>query len=252
MKLTKKQYQKIEHLMPISRKPPKISNYQFLCALLYIIENGCKWRALPKKYGKWHTIYMKFNRWSKNGTIQKIFEEMQNLNIIDIRTDTLCIDSTSIKVHPDAAGVRKSNGKQSIGRSKGGLTTKLHLCCASERYAFVFHLSAGNCHDAPQGRKLIETIYSEDNHALLMDRAYEDNKTRALAEEHGFYVVVPPKKNRKDPWEYDKELYKERNQIERYFLRIKRFRKVFTRYDKLDSIFLSVIMLAMIFDALFM
>ena len=82
-----------------------------------------------------------------------------------------------------------------------------------------------------------------------MDRAYEDNKTRALAEEHGFNVVVPPKKNRKDPWEYDKELYKKRNQVERYFLRIKRFRKVFTRYDKLDSIFLSVIMLAMIFDA---
>ena len=85
-----------------------------------------------------------------------------------------------------------------------------------------------------------------------MDRAYEDNKTRALAKEHGFNVVVPPKKNRKDPWEYDKELYKKRNQVERYFLRIKRFRKVFTRYDKLDSIFLSVIMLAMIFDALFM
>ena len=85
-----------------------------------------------------------------------------------------------------------------------------------------------------------------------MDRAYEDNKTRALAEKHGFNVVVPPKKNRKDPWEYDKELYKKRNQVERYFLRIKRFRKVFTRYDKLDSIFLSVIMLAMIFDALFM
>ncbi len=120
MKLTKKQYRKIEHLMPIPRKPPEISNYQFLCALLYMIENGCKWRALPKKYGKWHTIYMRFNRWSKNGTIKRIFEKMQELNIIDVRTDTLCIDSTSIKVHPDAAGARKSSGEQSIGRSKGG------------------------------------------------------------------------------------------------------------------------------------
>ena len=106
--------------MPIPRKPPEISNYQFLCAILYMIENGCKWRALPKKYGKWHSIYMKFNRWSKNGTIQRIFEEMQKLNIIDVRTDTLCIDSTSIKVHPDAAGALKSSGEQSIGRSKGG------------------------------------------------------------------------------------------------------------------------------------
>ena len=98
---------------------------------------------------------------------------------------------------------------------------------------------------------MIETIRSENNHNLLMDRAYEDDKTRVLAEEHRFNVV-PPKRNRKVPWDYDRELYKKRNQVERFFLRIKRFRKVCTRYDKLDSIFLSVIMLAMIFDALFM
>ena len=85
-----------------------------------------------------------------------------------------------------------------------------------------------------------------------MDRAYEDDKTRALASEQGFIPVVPPKKNRKEPWDYDKELYMRRNEVERYFLRLKRFRKVFTRYDKLDVIFLASIMLAMIFDALFM
>ena len=98
---------------------------------------------------------------------------------------------------------------------------------------------------------MIETIRSENNHNLLMDRAYEDDKTRVLAEEH-VNVVVPPKRNRKVPWDYDRELYKKRNQVERFFLRIKRFRKVCTRYDKLDSIFLSVIMLAMIFYFFFM
>ena len=71
MKLTKIQYKKLEVLMPIARKSAKVSNYEFMCAMLYIIENGCKWRALPKKYGKWHTVYMKFNRWPKNGTIAK-------------------------------------------------------------------------------------------------------------------------------------------------------------------------------------
>ena len=116
----------------------------------------------------------------------------------------------------------------------------------------IFRLSAGNKHDAPEGRKLIESFYSEDNHYLLMDRAYEDNATRELAVKQGFIPVVPPKRNRKEPWDYDKELYKRRNEVERYFLRLKRFRKVFTRYDKLDSIFISVIFLAMIFDALFM
>ena len=79
-----------------------------------------------------------------------------------------------------------------------------------------------------------------------MDRAYEDNETREFAVKQGFVPVVPPKRNRKNPWEYDKELYKRRNEVERYFLRIKRFRRVFTRYDKLDVLYLRNLTLAMI------
>ena len=85
-----------------------------------------------------------------------------------------------------------------------------------------------------------------------MDRAYEDNETRSLALMQGLIPVVPPKKNRKAPWQYDAKLYKRRNEVERFFLRIKRFRKVFTRYDKLDIIYFSIVTLALIFDALFM
>ena len=137
--MTKKQFAKIERFMPIARKKPSISNYQFMCALLYIIENGCKWRALPKKYGNWHTIYMRFSRWSQNGTIQKIFEELQEMNIIDNRTDILCLDSTSIKVHPDAAGARKSSGEQSIGRSKGGWQRRYILSARLLSMPLFFH-----------------------------------------------------------------------------------------------------------------
>jgi hypothetical protein len=105
--ITEADYAKIEHLMPKPRKPQVVSNYDFLCALLYIVRNGCTWRALPEKYGKWHTIYMRFNRWAKKGIIERIFEELQNMNIIDNRTDLLCIDSTFIKVHPDGTGALK-------------------------------------------------------------------------------------------------------------------------------------------------
>ena len=84
----------------------------------------------------------------------------------------------------------------------------------------------------------------------MMDRAYEGNETRALATTLGFSPVVPPKSNRKEPWEYDKELYKSRNQIERLFRRIKRFRRIFTRYDKLDVIFMEFIFFALVADAL--
>ena len=85
-----------------------------------------------------------------------------------------------------------------------------------------------------------------------MDRAYEDNETRALAVRRELIPVVSPKKNRNTPWQYDTDLYKHRNEIERFFLRIKRFRKVFTRYAKLDVIYFSIVTLSLSFDALFM
>lgn len=85
---------------------------------------------------------------------------------------------------------------------------------------------------------------------LLMDRAYEGNETRALAVELGFIPVVPPSRKRLDPWEYDKDLYKRRNEVERLFRRLKGFRRVFTRYDKLDVMFIGVITFALIVDGL--
>ena len=174
--------------MPIARKPAKISNYKFMCMMLYIIENCCKWTILPKKYGNWHTIYMRFRRWSKNGTIAKILETMKKQKPSNKEDYIFYIDSTSIKVNP-YENKNKSNQKQKIGCSKGGLTTKLHLCCTSS-CPVVFRLSPGNSHDAPEGRKLIESIYSKNNNYLFMDRAYGDNKTLALDKDHGFLILV--------------------------------------------------------------
>lgn len=85
---------------------------------------------------------------------------------------------------------------------------------------------------------------------LIMDRAYEGNETRTLAVELGFVPVVPPNPNRLEPWEYDKELYKKRNEVERAFRRLKAFRRVFTRYDKLDVMFTGFVLVALIADAL--
>lgn len=115
----------------------------------------------------------------------------------------------------------------------------------------MFALSAGNCGDAPEGRALLRQLGPVDRPVyLLMDRAYEGDETRALAEELGYIPVVPPKSNRKNPWHYDKQLYKQRNQVERLFRRLKRFRRIFTRYDKLDVVFLTFVYFALIVDAL--
>ena len=83
-----------------------------------------------------------------------------------------------------------------------------------------------------------------------MDKAYEDDATRALARDLGFDPVVPPKSSRTEPWEYDRELYKRRNEVERLFRRLKGFRRVFTRYDKLDRMFLGFVVFALIVETL--
>ena len=112
-------------------------------------------------------------------------------------------------------------------------------------------LSSGEAGDAPQGRKLLEKMgHINEKIALLMDRAYEGDETRALAISLGYNPVVPPKSNRKEPWEYDEELYKKRNEVERFFRRYDRYRRIFTRYDKLDVMFLAHFTFALIIDAL--
>ena len=108
MKITQEQYEKIEKYLPKQRGNVRINNLQFLNAIL------CKWRALPKEYGSWHTIYVRMNRWSKNGVLDKIFTALQEEGIIDLNVEVLCLDSTTVKVHPDACGaLKKLENKQS-------------------------------------------------------------------------------------------------------------------------------------------
>ena len=127
----------------------------------------------------------------------------------------------------------------------------IYVVAASDRDGVMFALPAGNCGDAPEGRALLRRLGPVNQPVyLLMDRAYEGDDTRALAAELGYIPVVPPKSNRKNPWDYDKQLYRQRNQVERLFRRLKRYRRIFTRYDKLDVVFLSFVYFALIVDAL--
>jgi transposase len=125
------------------------------------------------------------------------------------------------------------------------------VVAANDTVALGFLLSSGEAGDAPQGRALLEKMGPQDEViALLMDRAYEGDETRALAISLGYNPVVPPKSNRREPWEYDEELYKKRNEVERFFRRYDRYRRIFTRYDKLDVMFLAHFTFALIVDAL--
>jgi transposase len=125
------------------------------------------------------------------------------------------------------------------------------MVAADARTAIIFALSPGNAHDAPAGRALLEALGSmPEGLPLLMDRAYEGNETRQLALDLGMMPVVPPKCNRIEPWEYDRALYKKRNEIERLFRRLKGFRRIFSRFEKLDVLFLAFLNFALIVEAL--
>jgi len=145
----------------------------------------------------------------------------------------------------------KKNGPQALGRSRGGWTTKIHLVAADARTALTFALSPGQAHDAPEGRKLLHRFGKRPRPIpLLMDRAYEGDETRQLAVELGYVPVVPPKQNRRAPWNYDRTLYKRRNEIERLFRRLKGFRRIFSRFEKLDIMFIAFINFALIVEGL--
>ncbi len=125
----------------------------------------------------------------------------------------------------------KKNSPQAIGKSRGGWTTKIHLVAANARTAVTFALSPGQAGDGPEGRAMLKRLGPPRPLHLLMDRAYEGNETRQLALDLGFIAVVPPLSTRVHLWEYDREMYKRRNEVKRLFRRLKGFRRVFSRFD---------------------
>ena len=125
------------------------------------------------------------------------------------------------------------------------------MMSANDRIAVDFTLSEGQLHDAPQGRLLMGTVGKlKSIIPLVMDRAYEDDLTRFIAQTLNFKPIVPPKSNRKNPWAYDKVLYKRRNEIERLFRLLDGFRRVFVRFEKLDKMYMGFVQLALIYVAI--
>lgn len=107
MKLTSAQLKKIEPLLPRQRGNVTLTNLNVLNAILYVAEHGCKWRGLPEHFGNWHTIYTRANRWAKAGVLDRIFQALQENDVIRLQIDHVSLDSTIVKVHPDGTGALK-------------------------------------------------------------------------------------------------------------------------------------------------
>ena len=124
MELTDLQYEMLLPLLPVQRGNVKIDNRRLLNALLYVAENSCKWRRLPKEYGNWHTIYTRLRRWAEQGVLERIFTALQQQRLVAIEIECLGLDSTSVKVHPDASGALKKEDRRRLANPGADGTPK--------------------------------------------------------------------------------------------------------------------------------
>lgn len=121
MEISEAQYERIRDCFPRQRGNVSMSNLQLLNAILYVAEHGCKWRGLPKHFGNWHTIYTRMNRWAKAGVLDRIFTALQQEHILRVKLETIALDSTLVKVHPDGTGaLKKADRKPSVKRGEDG------------------------------------------------------------------------------------------------------------------------------------
>ncbi|MFR1106659.1 MAG: transposase [Bifidobacterium sp.] len=112
---------RVAHLLPRQRGNVAVDNYRFVNALLWMCRTGAPWRDLPECYGKWITVCRRFNRWSGNGAMERLFAALQEERIIGVEIRVLAMDSTSVKVHQHATGAPKKGGRsQSASPGEGG------------------------------------------------------------------------------------------------------------------------------------
>jgi transposase len=122
MELTKEHLKRIEDSLPVERGNVSVGVLMFLNAVLYVAENGCKWRRLPERFGNWHTIYTRMNRWSKSGVWDRVFARLQQEGLVMLELKVVSLDSTSAKVHPDGTGAEKKTvRRRSANREEAGI-----------------------------------------------------------------------------------------------------------------------------------
>ena len=211
---------------------------EHLNALWYMTLNGPAWRALPSLFGKSGTIYQYFNRLSLAG----FFEFLEQKLICGNEAEAVFQDSTHHKVHQHANGCGRAEAK-AIGKSRGGLNTKLHMVTdVLGRLAGKIILTPGNVSDHTAGPELTETLRDT---AAVGDKGYDSKKYRNQLRRQGCEPCIPARSNVKNPDPYDERLYRTRHCIENKFQRIKVFRRVASRYEKTKRMFYMFVIVAL-------
>lgn len=240
--ISKRQFNRFKKFLPVPGNAEKILAIVVISCAIWVIKNCRSWRDIPVTYGKYNTIRKRFSRWSKDGKFRMAFRAL----VAKVgKKNTAALDSTIIKAHRTAASLKNDGSPREIGRSVGGLTTKIHLLANIEEKPLDFILSPGQASDAKEGEKLIARNLRRIK-KLLADKAYDTDQIRAELKAAKKESCIPSKCNRKNPEPYDRELYKSRGVIENMFGRLKDWRGIAMRYCRSAHIFDSYVCIALI------
>ena len=234
--LSEPQMARISPHFPRSHGKPRVDDRRVISGIIYVIRNGLRWKDAPQEYGPHKTLYNRFVRWSRRGVFERIFAGLAGEGPSPERIDP-----------PQGASDRCQSAEKGalprcIGRTKGGLNSKLHAVCDDRGKPIILLLSEGQMSDHTGARLLIEKL--PPGSTLIGDRGYDSDHFRAALHVREIKPCIPPTKNRRQPIEYDKALYKQRHKIENLFARLKDWRRIAMRYDRCAHTFFSAICLA--------
>ncbi|NNH15441.1 IS5 family transposase [Acinetobacter sp. ANC 4282] len=210
-------------------------------AILWKLRTGATWRDIPQEFCPWQTAYNRFNRWASKGLWDKFFFRLRGV----LDQEWVFIDGSYIRVHQHASGARNGS-ERAIGQSRGGRTTKIHLATDANGLPIDFKITGGDVHDSQVAEQLIETVEAADY--LIADKGYDAEPIRIFIKNKNMIPIIPMRSNSKRlNKEFDKYLYRLRHLVENAFARLKHFRAIATRFDKLARNYQSMIYIACMF-----
>jgi len=260
--LTDVEWNAIRRFLPAERTGkagrPWISHRQVINGILWVLSVGGGWRDVPSEFGKWQTVYNRFRRWRKEKLWDRISEAL--LGKIDenggIDRTLWCVDGSVIRAHRSAAGGPREDAENmeenALGRSQGGYSTKIHVLTDLRGLLLAVTATPGQSHESKEFEKLMTagplSLYRKSKRpkAIAGDKGYSASAIRNWIQDRGMEDVIPTRTNEQRNPRFNKRLYKKRNIVERVIGRIKEFRRIATRYDKIVDNYLAMIKIATI------